>query len=173
MELPDVVAFYRELGFFPDTEPAEVIEAYLRDWGQPPRVWQAADEAILLSYSESRAWRNDTEVDVCAGSEAYTWALVGWGEVSEGAFAPEEIREHWESDSGPITLTFTAGGMRRELHPDYMNDWLDVGILEEISKWLPDRSYAVYLDGQNALVLCLTPDERERIERVRGMTFEW
>lgn len=169
----EVIGFYQEMGFFDGVTPEEVIEAYLVDWGELPDPWQKWDDAFLLSYSASRVWADDAEADVCAENKVYTGVLPAWAEASQGAFAPENIEERWESETGPVHLSFTLDGTARTLSPRYLDDWLDVDVLAQANEWLADRAYTGFSDGNYSLVLCLTPEERERMERVRTFPFTW
>ncbi|HTI72120.1 MAG TPA: hypothetical protein VMF06_19245 [Candidatus Limnocylindria bacterium] len=171
----ETVRFYQEFGFFAGESAGEVVAEYDRDFsdaGEPFKRWE---DVLLLSLSKSRVWQGDPEADVCSGNEVYIETLSEWGRISEGAFAPSEISEEWGSDSGPVTVIFRLGSELHTIHPRYQDDYLDLDVLKSINALiLPSgRQFAYASDVNFAVVLCLKPEERARISKVRDFPFAW
>jgi hypothetical protein len=198
----EAVRYYRGLGFFSehaalsDEALAQHVESLIEDeWGEtftadqsgPMVVDEWGDtltspenvrfaELTLLRADSARVWWEDTEADVCAANQVYVETLRAWAGISRGAFSPREITETWESDEGPITVRFTLDGDERTLHPEYLDDWLDMEILVPLNGWLRHTGYAFELYeafDQTAFLVVLTPDEKQRLERERGWRFAW
>ncbi|WP_179233043.1 hypothetical protein [Paenibacillus rigui] len=88
---------------------------------------------------------------------------------------PTDIREEWGSMEGPVTVSFMLNGEKRTIHPLYQNDFIDVGIVQELNALIADSGYqfaVVHLD-QTVFVTVLTAKEREGIEKDRFIEFEF
>lgn len=120
------------------------------------------DEPILLAFDSERVWWSDTERDVAMGTDTYVDVLHELGYISQGLLAPYEITEVWEGPEGPITVTVTSEEGEFVLHPDYRDDYVDMGILTDINTYIASTTYAYYMYepfDQTALVLFLTEEE--------------
>jgi hypothetical protein len=113
----EVLRFYQSLGFFAGADPGEVIQRYRDDYGEPPNPGKPWDDVFLLGLAKDEVWADDPEADVCAENLVYAEVLPHWASISRGAFAPEGITERWESESGPITLSFELGGQPASVSP--------------------------------------------------------
>ena len=171
----DVIRFYQQLGFFAGSDPATVIQRYTEDHGAPPKANKPWDDVFLLAYSEGDVWASDPEADVCADNEVYSEVLPQWARISRGAFAPSGLAEHWDSESGPITLNFDLGGRRASVSPSYQDDWIDLEALRQINALIASsgRQFECALDGNFVLVLCLTPDQKGTMLTQRKFPFVW
>lgn len=198
----EAVRYYRGVGFFSqygalsDEALAEQAEAAVEDeWGDTFTMGQAGPVVVdewgdtfrlpdhvpfaqltLLRADATRVWWEDTEADVCATNQVYVETLRAWAGISRGAFSPQDVTETWESDEGPITVRFTLDGVERTLHPECLDDWLDLEILVPLNDWLRHTGYAFELYeafDQTAFIVVLTPDEKARLERERGWRFAW
>lgn len=179
--LREALAFYRNLGFMPehegksDDEVFETVKARLeRDWGDSLAGADGASLELFLAESmPSRIWWRDTEADVFMDNHVYEEVLGEWARISNGAFQPENITEHWDSEQGPLRITFDLDGQPRELHPAVQDDWLDMNIVAEINRMIEStgRRFAMHVPDQTAVLMCVTPDERRRLENERGWSF--
>jgi hypothetical protein len=106
----------------------------------------------------AHVWMDDTEADVCADNQVYSRFLRALAAISAGSFDPQGIAEVWDSDEGPIAVSFTLAGTRHELHPAYKDDWMDLTILETINTQLSTHQFACWGIDQLALVVCLPRD---------------
>jgi hypothetical protein len=87
----------------------------------------------------------------------------------------EGITDHWESESGPITLNFELGGQPASVSPGYREDWIDLEVLHQINQLIGSsgRQFQCAVDGNLALVLCLTPDQKRTMQAQRRFLFAW
>lgn len=179
--LAGTVGFYRDHGFMPEHEgksEAEVLAAVkaqlARNWGDQLQTADAPSlELFVVEAMRSRFWWGDTEADVAMGNRVYEQVLAEWSRISMGAFVPRDIVETWAGEEGPVTVAFIQGGRRIELHPEVNDDWMDLGIVEEINRVIADsgRRFEVYFPDQSAVLVCVTPEERRQLERERGWKF--
>lgn len=180
-ELVKAVAFFREIGFFSafgaksDEECAEkLLLAHRSEWDVDLVSGDSYEDAVLLSYDGKRSWFEDTECDVCQENHVYQDVLADWAHVSRGAFRPTLVEEKWAGECGPIEVSFTQDGQRRTLTPKWNQDYLDLEILTGINEIIRPSGMEFCCLGidQTALVVVLTPEERARIARERGWSFD-
>jgi len=171
----DVVRFYQQLGFFAGSDPAYVVQRYAEEHGAPPDPGKLWDDVFLLGCAEGEVWADDPEADVCADNEVYSRVLPQWARISHGAFAPAGITEDWEGESGPITLSFRLGGQPASVSPNYQDDWIDLEVLGQINALIASsgRQFECAVDGNFALVLCLTPEQKTTMQTQRQFPFAW
>jgi len=132
-------------------------------------------ELWVAQLDTKRVWWEDLEADVCQDNDVYAKDLRKWAAISCGAFKPTRISETWESETGPITVEFTLNGERHTLHPEYQDDWEDVGILDSINHLIERTGCQfcmVKTPDTSALVLALTEEERHHLTEKRGWRFE-
>ena len=170
-----VIVFYQQLGFFAGAAPATVVRRYTTDHREPPDSQKPWDDVFLLSYADGEVWASDPEADVCAENEIYSEVLPQWASVSCGTFAPSDITEHWESENGPIVLSFQLGGQPASVTPSYQDDWIDLEVLLQINRLITPsgRQFECAVDGNFVLVLCLTSEQKSRMQIERKFPFAW
>jgi hypothetical protein len=175
------VHYFRELGFFKRYEfasDAELTEE-LKDRG-----WQisvvfgvtdvAQNDVSLLTMDDGVIWYKDTEADAVMGHEAYVTLLFELSAISRGAFLPKNIEEIWVSEKGPVEIRFTLAGKTAAIRADGLSDYLDLGILPQINALIQDKGiqFEQYdLRGQDACLVALTPEEKQRLQRERAWKF--
>ena len=122
----------------------------------------------------------DLEADVCSGNEVYIWVLNAFAKASNGKFAPTDITEVWESEEGPITVSFTSNGKHIVFAPEYANDWLDQRVFEIIEnemKNADNEKFYICLGpenewfGQNIIHIRLTHDEKQLLRNKLRWSF--
>jgi len=169
----EIVHFYQQLGFFAGISPASLVERYANEHGKPPQDGNPWDDAYLLACDEDLVWTCDPEADVCAENNVYAEILPQWASISHGAFRPEKITEHWESDDGPVTVSFQLNGQVVTMSPGCQNDWIDLAVLWRVNSMIEPAGcqfeYAV--DGNFAIVLCLTPEQKQMMQARRSFPF--
>lgn len=175
MESEDIVRFYQQLGFFTKAEPATIIKQFSDDHGLLPNSDNKWDDVFLLAYAKDKVWADDPEADVCAENKIYQEVLPEWAHISHGAFAPYNITEQWESDSGPITVWFQLGERLASVSPNYQDDWIDLKVLRQINRLIDGsgRQFECSSDGNFALVLCLTSEQKQTMRTKRQFPFRW
>ncbi len=181
--LREALPYYRALGFFAaekhrsDTDLAASVQAYHgADWDDV--VLEAEDMATadqwLLMPDTSRVWFRDLE-GVYQGENAYALSLQEWASISRGAFTPTEIAETWESDQGPVNVSFSFGGPQHTfVHPNGHDDFIDLRIVRMINQLLTHTPYR--LEASDNLVDCrfivaLASEEKRRLLSERGWSF--
>jgi hypothetical protein len=184
--LVEAARTYRAAGFFgeyaelSDEElAARLQEAHRERWGEalgPTPEHPPLAEILVMANDPRRTWWEDTEDDVLPGNQAYERVLAQWADISLGSFHPDRVAERWTSPSGPVTLEVLAGKERLELQPRVREEWLDMGIVEQVNEMLqrldsPRRFTTLDPGDQTAFVTCLSDDERRRIESDRGVAF--
>jgi hypothetical protein len=170
-----MVLYYQELGFFPDADPSDVIQRYAEAHGEPPNPADPWHDVSLLASSPQGVWADDPECDVSMGNKGYTRVLPLWARISRGAFVPSHIREQWESETGPIRVTFRLDARTVSVAPRYRNDRLDLEVLRQINRLIAatGRQFECASDRNFALVLCLTGEQKRRLQVERGFPFAW
>ncbi len=82
-------------------------------------------DAINLAVSDStKVLFLDLEADVGKDNEVYIYVIKAFSQLSNNYFKPTEIKEYWESETGPIKVSFKSKGLLIEFEPEYEDDWL-------------------------------------------------
>jgi hypothetical protein len=174
------VSALREVGLFADRSEEDealatvITAAIAADWGPDAFQDDPLLDLVVAEQDRSRVWWQDLEADVSDGNEVYVGVLTDLASISVGAFAPSAIEESWQSDSGPVTISFEQHGQTNTLAPAYIEDWIDPGILAAINELIVDsgRRFELYKAfDQTALAMALTEPERRALE-ARGWCFE-
>jgi hypothetical protein len=171
----DVVRFYQQLGFFSGGDPTAITAKYAEEHGEPLDHRNPWDDVFLLGYSSGDVWADDPEADVCRENQVYTEVLQQWAAISKGAFAPGAITEQWEEESGPIKISFELGERQTSVAPRYQDDWIDLEVLLQINALVAHsgRQFECAVDGNFALVLCLSPVQKGTMKKQRQFPFAW
>jgi hypothetical protein len=126
----------------------------------------------LIALDDDRIWWGDSEC--IYHDNAYTELLDQWARISRGAFNPSNITEVW--DEGPaVSLSFNLEGASHSLQPDFNLDYIDEKIIPKINQLISQTGFEFYvLDeprDQTMVILCLTEEERHKLEGDLGLTF--
>ncbi|MCI0393615.1 MAG: hypothetical protein L0332_24480 [Chloroflexi bacterium] len=179
--LSESLNFFRRLDFYRQFNDLTIEDLVQEVKSQRDKIWdepfdpssETAD-IELLSFDNERVWYQDAEADVGMGNEVYVDALQAWAAISRGAFNPQNIREYWESDYGPIIVEFTIKDAEYRLEPKLLLDWLDVNIVFELNRLIEDMGYQFAIHkpfSQSVFIVVLTSEEKSTLERVRGWEF--
>jgi len=182
--LKPVIQFFRQLGFFSaythlsdDDLVLLLIRRIEEQWEKPFELSNDQSDLELLSFDETRIWWKDTESDVSAENEMYIETLGEWASISLGAFEPSNFEELWDDEEGPITITFDLHNKSHVIHPQYQDDYLDIGILGPINELISNSGFQFEIlepFDQTAFIVVLTPDEKKKLEVERGWRFiQW
>ena len=131
-------------------------------------------ELLVAEHDVARAWWRDLEADVHPESSIYELTLEEWADISVGAFAPTSIDESWQSETGPIDVSFDMNGSRHVIHPEYLDDWIDPRISVPVNALIESsgRRFEFFKAfDQSAFVMAVTPAERDGL-KARGWCFE-
>lgn len=186
--LMDAVRYYRSLGFFKqyaelsDQELFQQFDKQLKaDWNEgtdpfSPNLdygYEDFADLYLLAYDTERVWLEDTEADVGPGNEVYIETLKQWAEISGGVFNPANIKETWSGTEGTAKIEYTLNRTKWTLRPEYLNDFIDVTIIEGINESIKKsgKQFGVIVIDQTVFVALLTAEEKQKIEAERGFKF--
>ncbi len=177
----ETFAYYKEMGFFQSMNVSEVEKTFLDNYPmdfaadkefdpyQDNTYYQLFADQFILQLDKSRVWMEDTEADVGKGNDVYVKVLKQWAQISRGAFNPTDIVETWNTEEGPVKLQFILNGDKVILYPQYMNDFIDVGILKKINTKIAGSGYqfAVVAIDQQVFVTALNEKELAKISNER------
>ena len=121
----------------------------------------------------------DLEADVLNGNEVYVDVIKAFSELSDHQFQPTEIREVWQSDEGPIEVSFRSRGSLVTFNPQYIDDWLDESVFKACEKELKDLGIRVVLCigdsegefGQEIAIVRVTEAEQKILEEKLSWEF--
>lgn len=173
--------YFRQLGFYPSSaalSSASLADQIMAQTDDPLQV-REGDPVFLtdlevLRGDKDRVWWEDAEADVASGNDVYVDVVQSWSHISRGAFEPIRVQELWKSDVGPLTVRFMLTGKDFEVHPEYLDDFIDLAVLSAINAMIGPtgiRLEIVDTGGQDFFVVALTPEERLRLERERQWKF--
>ncbi len=126
--------------------------------------------ANIALQDTNKAILKDTEADVLKGNDAYIFFLQQLSEISDSKFVPTDVKETWETETGPITVKLTSWEKQFEFKPEYFDDWLDGRVIEDINNELVDSKcgfYTIqcdYITGQEILIIFLYEHEKQILE---------
>ena len=127
----------------------------------------------LLAEDKQKFLDIDLEADVCAGNNVYVSLITDFSAASNGHFLPADITETWQSEEGPIHVTFSCNGTRVSFEPEYIDDWIDGQIFTVINNEMQKVSNEKFLVcygpneewfGQNIIHIRLTHEEKQWLE---------
>lgn len=124
----------------------------------------------IALQDSTKAILKDSEADVLKGNDAYVFFLEQLSEISDNRFVPTDINEFWETETGPISVNFTAWEKQFVFKPEYFDDWLDCRVIEDLNNKLVDFKcgfYTIktdYITGQEVLILFLYEYEKQILE---------
>jgi hypothetical protein len=176
------VAGLRGIGFFADRSGTgaeiarDVAKQLEADFGVAPSPTDPFSDLLVAAADGSRVWWGDLEADVGDQNRVYEQFIEEWGAISVGAFDPVRVEETWEGAQGPVVVSLMVDGEPLELHPAFLDDWIDPRILPPINDAiaLADRQFELYRAFDQTLYLvALTPEEKRALENDRGWCFEW
>ncbi|MFE5324386.1 stalk domain-containing protein [Paenibacillus sp. NPDC056579] len=177
----ETFAFYKQMGFFQSVDAGAAEKTFLDNYAKEFAVdeeydpyrdhtyYQVFADLFILEHDKSRVWMEDTEADVGKGNNVYVRVLKDWAKISRGAFQPTNIEETWNSQNGPVKVTFTLNGEEVTLYPQNLNDFIDVGIVKKINAKIAGSGYqfAVVVMDQSAFVTVLNEQELAKIRNER------
>jgi hypothetical protein len=175
--LRDIVAFYREFGFFGSDDIDAAIKRIQREYtsshGESPDPQDRWLDVFLFEFDRDRVWCDDPEADVCQQNNVYTEVIPEWARTSLGCFAPTNIVESWLTESGPVTIRFELDDATHSIRPAYLDDWIDLDVLSQINVLIADsgRRFEYFVDGNYSIVFSITPEERSEMIKVRDFPF--
>lgn len=167
--------FFAQYGVQTDDEILNKIheerkQRYSKIFGYPYEPERNLSDQELASQDTSKMLHLDLEADVCRENKVYSWLLKVLDGLSGRKNIITDIVEEWESETGPINVSFNLNSEKKFANPEYHDDWVDPNfinnILTEISKVI-NQSFHVCLGpneewlGQDVNYMRLTQEERK------------
>lgn len=134
----------------------------------------------LVSEDDKKFLDIDLEAGVMDGNDIYVHLLQDFARASNGYFNPTSIKEEWESDEGPIKVSFSSNGQVIIFKPEYIDDWIDgrvFDIVNEEMKKVSNESFIVCSGpdddwlGQNIIHIRLTEEQKELLIKKMNWNF--
>ena len=182
----EAVQYYHALDFFTDYHHLsneaivnEIVNQPLRGnvgklFDSSYRPSKERVDIDLLSWDTQRVWWGDTECDVAFDNEIYEMKLEEWSQISRGVFQPEDIREYWKTETGPIWLEFTLNKQSHRIELEYNDDWLDLNLLTQVNCIISETDYqfvSYATHDQSLCLMVLNDAEKQRIAHERKLEF--
>jgi hypothetical protein len=177
------IKILRTAGFFENYENLTDLEVYDKIYAVRKKEYSEIFErpydpgmeldAISLAETDNKKLLFlDLEADVGKDNEVYIAVIKAFSQLSNNKFQPTEIKEEWESETGPIIVSFYSNGMQIVFEPNYENDWLHESVFKicekelrkeniRISDCLSDDGYGY---GQAIAIMRLTKEEQKILE---------
>lgn len=134
----------------------------------------------VLMLDRERTVYGDAESDVGKDNNQYVSLLKTFSEASAGHFQPTEIIETWETENGPIHVSFKEKGEEIKFNPAYHDDWLSEEVFDTINQQMiksGQEKFYMYLGkdgwglGQYFLYIRLTKSQKQALENIFGWKF--
>lgn len=177
--------FFKEFAALNDEELLNIIQEkrkqrYSELFGHDYDPEKLTDIRQMAWEDTHKMLHMDLETDVCAENSSYTGLLEVCDEISGREKIITEIREHWESETGPIRINYKMDGQERSYQPNYLDDWVDQEFLDHILSEIASvtgESFHLCLGpnqewfGQDVNYIRLTVAERKILEEELGWQF--
>ncbi|GAB3750709.1 hypothetical protein [Spirosoma pomorum] len=159
----DDLSTLRQAGFFKefnDLSDAELI-AKLRqkkrnehapDLGFDHELDSYSNIGHLLAQDDKKYIHIDLETDVALGNNIYISIIETFSNASDGHFLPTNSQEIWQSDEGPIQISFSSNGEEIGFELAYYEDWLDEEVFTYINKEMRKMTHEQFF-------ICVGPNE--------------
>jgi hypothetical protein len=184
--LLEAVRYYRNLDFFQKYKrlsDADIVhkfydEFYSMNTGlrldnfEDLSLYEA--DLCLLSWDMKRVFWGDMECDIHPDNRVYPIVLSAWKAISRKKFLPKNIRETWDSRSGPIRVEFTYENQPCEIILTYNDDWIDLTVIEHINSFIHETGFqfeSCLTDSQDLVLIVLHAEEKRKLKQERGFRF--
>jgi hypothetical protein len=134
-------------------------------------------DLCLLRWDTTRVW-SQKEVrglyNISPDSQVYLKSLERWSEISRNNFSPQNIRERWISNTGPIFTEFELFGIQHVFNPKYDQYDIDLSLLVQINHLISKTGYsfeASTTGDDNLLLAVLSNEEMKKIYSDRNVYF--
>lgn len=183
--LREAITFYRPRGFFCQLQgDTNVVVSKL----MPYLTTQYSGDAItmedlespefdlfLLSCDPFRSLYDGMEFGdfLAPGNDAYVATVNALAKVSRGTFIPKDVKEEWETEEGPIKISFEFEGRPRTLKVDLWDGMFDFRLLLQLNQllWKTEFRFEMAPMDDILFVTVLKAEEKTDMERERGVSF--
>lgn len=129
-----------------------------------------------FAFPSDDIWHLDTECIEDHG--AYALVARRMSVLAKGALPLEGLRDHVDLDERVAWLEFELRGRREHWDLRVKDDWIDESVLKRFCALLEAQGGArrftyIDLEGQDCLIGCATPMERELLAKVTGLRVDW
>lgn len=178
------ISILRQAGFFSDYKDLSDKEVYnylhqlrIKEYSETfgkhydPGMNLGALELSILD--KTKVIYLDLEADVCADNKVYTDVIKMYDKVGMSDFNPENIIEKWDSETGPIEISFHENGKLIKFSPEYQDDWIHESVFricEEIIRGKGNLRLMICLGedgdgfGQDIAIMRLNNEEQKILE---------
>lgn len=80
----------------------------------------------VAELDDTRVWWRDLEADILNGNMVYAETVKEFGKLSGGFLKPNQIKEEWVSDEGPVKVSFWDSDTLRVFNLKFNDDWYDM-----------------------------------------------
>ena len=185
------IGLLKKAGFFNDCKKLSAEETYNSIYKLRKKEYKEIFESdydpemnlepiMIAEYDKNKLLFLDLEADVFNGNNVYKFVINRFSELSDGKFNPIELTETWESNDGPIKVSFISDNELTEFEPEYNNDWLHESVFTICKKKLAEKEvplvYCLGNDGfgygQAIAIMRLTKSEQKILENGLNWKFE-
>ena len=133
----------------------------------------------LAEYDNTKLLFLDLEADVAKDNNVYINVINAFSKLSNNKFQPKEIKEKWESETGPIKVSFISNDSLVLFEPEYNNDWLNESVFSTCLKELTNKDVRIveclsddgFGYGQAIALMRLTKEEQKILETKLNLKF--
>lgn len=184
------IAILREAGFFEKHNGLTDLEVYYEIYESRKQEYLEIFEKsydpgmeltpINLALSDiNKVLFIDLEADVGKGNDVYISVIKAFSKLSNGKFNPNEIRENWEKETGPIKVSFKSNDSLIVFEPEYNDDWIHESVFSICERELEKRDIRItdclsddgYGYGQAIAIMRLTKNEQNVLEKKLNWQF--
>jgi hypothetical protein len=199
--LLDFLRFYRGLGFFEeylqlsDEDLADEITRTKALQGLDLNQEISREDYLILNYDQKRVWEVAFDSfdsfnfhrakDIGYGGQLHEEIVNSWANISRGLFSPTGVKATWQSAEEPIKVEFILADRPHllSLDPDLIMPGDEtyyayiISTLAKLAKSLEpyiketDHYFTIWDLGCVAMVMLLTPQEKNTIRDIRSATF--
>jgi hypothetical protein len=174
----------RELGLFEkykrldDEEVTKVLFEQAKNkyqYGDFNEIFNAQNdnywfELRVAELDDNRVWYHDLEAGTFKGSMVYAETVKEFGKLSGGFLQPENIKEEWISEKGPVNISFQDKDTFRIFKLESKDDWYNPDFFKHLESSMKNNGspYELYMHkktGQDVFVIRLTKKEKEQFEK--------
>lgn len=150
-----------------DTIYAIRKEQYSEIFKEPYDPGMNLDATSLAKTDSTKFLFLDLEADVGKDNNVYIEVIKAFSQLSNYEFQPKEITEEWESETGPIKVSFLSNGEKIVFEPEYEYDWLHESVFQVCESELEKENIRIVDisgSGQSIGVMRITKEEQKILE---------
>lgn len=180
--MSEFIRYFSALGFFKSYSQLDenaladkIMEKRLKGTRVAFNPLLSAIEVRLLCVDRERLYKPDLESNIIEANQVYVKFTEKLARISRGAFEPEQIKEIWKGENGPILLEFVLDGKKRSIVPKYLGNRIDIRIISTINDMILPKNVRFEISYDNhhsSCLIVLSPEEKENLIIDRNWKFE-